>query len=482
MPLLLIGWPILALAAIWIMPRSTYRWIALALAVLLAGTVCLLALMLRSDGVFQTQGEWVRVDLLSLVMIAAITAVVLPVLLYFTLNPQSAVIKDGAQPFSWLLAMLAAMYGVTITGNIGVLWVAVEATTICSALLIVQGKNRARATLEAAWKYILICSVGIIFALLGTIVFYYAALRTGSHGLDWSALVAAAPGMGGNLVRLAFVFALVGYGAKAAIAPMHNWLPDTYSQAPAPVAAILSAIPFGCAGYAVFRLYALVALAGEQNFASTILIGLGLLSVAIAVPFMLVQSDIKRLLAYSSVEHIGLVFLGLGFGGTIGISAALLHLFNHSLAKPAAFLTAGEIAEAYGTRKITKIRGLVSRSSLHGVLFLVFVFALAGIPPFALFRSELRILGSGVASTGWFWPALAAGLLVLIFAAFLYHSSKMVFGPPTGHRPLFRERTGLWAVSLPIILLIYLGIAEPVWLQQILEGAAQVVLQGVILQ
>lgn len=492
MPLLLVGWPILALAAVWLLPKSSQRWIMLALAALLVGTVCLLVWTLPDNSVFQSQGEWIRVDLLSLVMIAAITAVVLPVLLYFTLNPHSAVIRDGVQSLSWLLAMLAAMYGVTIAGNIGLLWVAVEATTICSALLIVQGKKRARATLEAAWKYILICSVGIIFALLGTILFYFAAQRAGCHGLDWSALVGAAPGMEGNLVRLAFVFVLVGYGAKAAIAPMHNWLPDTYSQAPAPVAAILSAIPFGCAGYAVFRLYALVTLAGEQSFASTILIALGLLSVAIAAPFMLVQSDIKRLLAYSSVEHIGLVFLGLGFGGTLGISAALLHLFNHSLAKPAAFLTVGEITDAYGTRKIAKIRGLLSQSPVHGVLYLVFVFALAGMPPLALFRSELRIMGAGVSSAGWFWPALAAALLVPIFAAFLYHSSKMTFGPPAGYRPLFRERagaftgtgagtgTGLWAVALPIILLLYLGMSEPVWLQQILERAAQVVQQGVI--
>ena len=184
MPLLLVGWPILALAAVWLLPKSAQRWIMLALAALLVGTVCLLVWTLPDNSVFQSQGEWIRVDLLSLVMIAAITAVVLPVLLYFTLNPHSAVIRDGVQSLSWLLAMLAAMYGVTITGNIGLLWVAVEATTICSALLIVQGKKRARATLEAAWKYILICSVGIIFALLGTILFYFAAQRAGCHGLE----------------------------------------------------------------------------------------------------------------------------------------------------------------------------------------------------------------------------------------------------------------------------------------------------------
>lgn len=475
MPLLMVAFPLLGAALVWLLPSGSRRWMLPALAAIQTAVAVLIAIMAYRVHVIHTPGEWVRVDSLSVWMVLAISAASWPVLIH-TAGASHA--SDDRPFLSWLLALLASMYLVVVTGNMGLMWVAVEATTLCSTLLVAQHGDR--AALEAAWKYVLICSVGIIFALLGTIVLYFAATQVGTQQLDWSSLVAAGPRLSHQLIRLAFVFALVGYGAKAGLAPMHNWLPDAHSQAPAPVSAMLSGVLLGCATYALSRVFTLTSLAGEGAFAGNLLIAMGLFSLVVAAPFMMVQTDLKRLLAYSSVEHTGIIALGLGFGGPAGIAAALLHLMNHALVKPALFLTAGDITEAYGSRKIARIRGLMTLMPRYGTILLMLVAAIAGLPPFGLFLSELRVFQSGLLRVGWLIPGVALGLLVLVFAGLFYHTSRMLFGPPKGRVPSF-HRPGLigWAVALPLAIVTMLGVLVPAGLRGLLNAAAHVVLTGV---
>ena len=252
-----------------------------------------------------------------------------------------------------LLAVLAA--------NVGVLWVAVEATTIVTVFLV--GHRRTRGSLEAAWKYIVICSVGIALAFLGTVLVYLAALHAGghsAHALDWTSLVAHAHRFDPSLMRLAFGLLVLGYGTKVGLAPMHSWLPDAHSQAPAPVSALMSGVLLTVAFYAILRFKAVTDVAVGPGFARTLLVVVGLLSLALAASLLITQRDYKRMLAYHSIEHMGLIALGAAAGIRLAIAAVLLHILGHGLAKSVLFLTSGEIMAAEGTSQIDGVRALYS--------------------------------------------------------------------------------------------------------------------------
>src|SRR5881296_3437813 len=232
--------------------------------------------------------------------------------------------------------------------------------------------ERSRASLEAAYKYLLICSVGVAIAFIGTVLVYFADIHQfghEAHALRWTTLVRLAPGLPPRVVELAFVFLLVGYGTKAGLAPMHTWLPDAHSEAPAPVSALMSGVLLSVGVYAILRFKPAVDVAAGPGFARNILLALGLLSVAVAAAFLWTSSNYKRMLAYSSVEHIGLVCLGLGFGGALGTAGALLHIANHALAKSVVFLLAGRIRAAYGTVDLAGVRGLLRALPITGRAF-----------------------------------------------------------------------------------------------------------------
>ena len=252
------------------------------------------------------------------------------------------------------------------TSNVGFMWVAIEATTITSALLIPL--HRTRASVEASWKYLLICSVGIALAFAGTVLAYFDSASSAGHvadALNWTVLRAAAPSLHRELIQLAFAFILVGYGTKAGLAPMHTWLPDAHSEAPAPTSAMMSGVLLAVAMYAVVRWKAVVDAALGSAFAGNLLLAAGLLSVLIGVFSLVIQRHYKRMLAYSSVEHIGLVSIGLGLG-PLGTFAALLHLVNHAVAKSMAFLLAGRILHRYKTTEIARVSGLLRAMPLDG--------------------------------------------------------------------------------------------------------------------
>lgn len=361
------------------------------------------------------------------------------------------------------------------TDDIGFMWVAVEGTTLASVFLV--NFERTRASLEASYKYVLICSVGIAVAFLGTVLIYFADVAQfggAEHVLRWTTLRRLAPGLSPRTVEMAFVFLLVGYGTKAGLAPMHTWLPDAHSEAPAPVSAMMSGILLAIGVYAILRFKPIVELAAGPAFVRRLLLGLGLASIAVAAAFLWNPQNYKRMLAYSSVEHIGLVTLGLGFGGPWGIAGAMLHIANHALAKSVLFLLSGRIRTAYASTEIDAVRGLLARLPVTGPLFFAAMLALMGLPPFGLFVSEVMILGAGFAAGYSAVATVALGFVVIAFAGLLRALQRMLYGEAAGRGV---ER-GAWTAApfvAALALLLMTGLAWPPGLAGALAGIAGVI-------
>lgn len=311
------------------------------------------------------------------------------------------------------------------------------------------GFYKHKTSAEAAWKYVLICSVGLAFALYGTILTYsnaFSVVQDAHKAMLWTELIKMAHQLDSQMMKLAFVFILIGFGTKAGLVPMHTWLPDAHSEAPSPASALLSGVLLKCALFAMVRYYAIALQSVGSEFPQTLLLIFGLLSVGVAAFFILVQNDIKRKLAYSSVEHIGIIATGLGVGGPLGIFAAFLHTINHSITKSLLFCTTGNITMKYGTRDATKIRGMKKVAPLTGFLFAAGLIAVAGSPPFNIFISELMTLTAGLKS-GLFWPMILLLLfLVIAFAALVILISETVLGSPPEDLPGVRP-TG-WVYCL----------------------------------
>ncbi|MFF4508249.1 proton-conducting transporter membrane subunit [Streptomyces sp. NPDC001401] len=356
-------------------------------------------------------------------------------------------------------AFLGAMCLAVVTANLGVLWVAIEATTIVTAFLV--GHRRTRTSVEAAWKYVVICSAGIALAFLGTVLIYYAARQAGiaeAWALDWPTLIAHANRLDPAVTRLGITLIVLGYGAKAGLIPLHAWLPDAHSQAPAPVSALLSGVLLSVAFAALLRYRVIADAALGVEFTRVLLAGVALLTLTLAAGLLLAQRDYKRMLAYSSMEHMSLIALAAAVGSPLALSAALLHIAGHGLAKATAFCASGQILHLRGTSKIGRVRGLLAQSPWLGALFGLALVALLGFPPFSLFASELGIARAGFAAgAGLGWAMAAALLLVLIaFAALVTRTARMLLGPgePTGESP-----AALWPLALGLAACATLGIA-----------------------
>jgi hydrogenase-4 component F len=367
-----------------------------------------------------------------------------------------------------LLAVLAA--------NVGVLWVAIEATTVVTTFLV--GHRRTKGALEASWKYIVICSVGIALAFLGTVLVYLAAVHAGGHSagaLDWTSLMAHAPHLDPSVLRLGFALVVLGYGTKVGLAPMHSWLPDAHSQAPAPVSALMSGVLLTVAFYAILRFKAVTDFALGPGFSRTLLVTVGLLSLAIAASLLLAQRDYKRMLAYSSIEHMGLIALGAAAGIPLAIAAVLLHILGHGLTKSVLFLTSGEIMAAEETSRIDGVRSLLARRPTLGGTFGVGLVALLGLPPFSLFASEL-LMARAEFQVGLGWAAVAAvAAMVIIFVAVAGHARHMLLGPATTTEALMPPPR--WVAGPLVGALVVCGLIGVVaWpLSGLLHAAAHVV-------
>ncbi len=356
----------------------------------------------------------------------------------------------------FMTAMLVALS----TNNMGLLWVAMEAATLSTVLLV--SLYRTRASIEAAWKYFILCGVGIALALFGTILVYFAAERLlGSAGMGallWTHLNAVKGQLDPTVIGLAFVFLLVGYGTKVGLAPLHNWLPDAHAEGPTPVSAVLSGLLLNVAMYAVVRCKILAAGALHSDLPGRMLMGFGLFSTLLAAFFLWRQRDIKRLFGYSSIEHMGIITLAFGMGGPLADFAALLHMTVHSLTKSAIFFAAGHAAQIAGTQRIAGIRGLLVVSPTVGWGLMLGSLAILGMPPFGVFTSEYLILTTAMRDHPWATPVLLAALAVA-FAAIFGKVQPMVFGE-TDARTL-PHSPALVPVFVHLSLVLALGVYIP---------------------
>ncbi|TMH99893.1 MAG: hydrogenase 4 subunit F [Betaproteobacteria bacterium] len=367
--------------------------------------------------------------------------------------------------FTMLLALL--------TNNMGILWVALEAATLATVLLV--SLYRTPASLEAAWKYFILCGVGIAQALFGTILLYFAAekvLGAGGSALLWTELNGVKGQLEPTVLSLAFVFLLVGYGTKVGLVPLHNWLPDAHAEGPTPVSAVLSGLLLNVALYAVIRCKVLVEGSLQSSFARELLMGFGLLSVVVAAFLLSRQKDVKRLFAYSSIEHMGIITFAFGMGGPIASFAGLLHMTVHSLTKSAIFFAVGHAAQKAGTQLIDGIRGMITVSPMIGWGLALGSLAILGMPPFGVFASEFLILTSAMREYPWATPFLLVGLGVA-FAAVFSKVQPMVFGESTAARLPYRPAMVPVFVHLGLVLM--LGLWIPPFLADWYRQAARLI-------
>jgi hydrogenase-4 component F len=338
-----------------------------------------------------------------------------------------------------------------IMNNAGMYWIVIELTTLVSTFLV--GFERVPESIEAAWKYIILVSAGISLALLGTVLFYWSGsfVLGPTYDMTWDALRSAAPRMNSALAILSYLLVLVGYGTKVGLAPMHSWLPDAHSESPAPISAMLSGALLNGAMLGIVRFLSIADAAQVGVLARTALVAFGVVSLLVGALFIVRQDGIKRLMAYSSVEHMGVLALGFGFGGALGIAGALYHMLNHSLNKSLMFFGAGNVMRTYGSKQIADIRGVWARQPVHGALWLAGAAAITGAPPFGLFLSEIVILRAGF-ERGFDWAVYAMlVLLIVIFIGFLNHFREMYFGTRTTADALLLGTDGValsgWCVA-----------------------------------
>ncbi|MDD5329806.1 MAG: hydrogenase 4 subunit F [Sulfuricella sp.] len=367
--------------------------------------------------------------------------------------------------FTMLLALL--------TNNLGIMWVAMEAATLTTVLLV--SLYRTPASLEAAWKYFILCGVGIAQALFGTILVYFAAeklLGAGGNALLWTHLDSVKAHLEPTVLSLAFVFLLVGYGTKVGLAPLHNWLPDAHAEGPTPVSAVLSGLLLNVALYAVMRSKVLVDGALGSHFAGDLMMGFGLLSVVMAAFFLSRQKDVKRMFAYSSIEHMGLMTFAFGMGGPVATFAGMLHMTVHSLTKSAIFFAVGHATQKAGTQLMDNIRGLIETSPTIGWGLAIGSLAILGMPPFGVFASEFMIITTAMHTYPWTTPFLLAALGVA-FAAIFGRVQTMVFGETAGQR--LPHPPALVPVFVHLGLVLMLGLYIPPYLADWYRQAAALI-------
>ncbi len=471
----LLAVPVSAAAASWFARRrEIMERVNLAAAALIFALAIALGLQVRSNGFVTAAGGFLYADALS-ALVVGLTALVSLVSAayavgYLRHDERTGVFEDAGAKlrkyYSLTPLFVGAMLLVALANNLGVMWVAIEATTLASVFLVTfYGKV---TSIEAAWKYVVIGGVGLSLALFGTVVTFYSAKGVVDTdtlaALNWSVLVGRAAQFDPAAMRLAFILVLLGYGAKAGIAPMHTWKPDAYSEAPVPSAAILSSAMLNCALYGLIRHYTLAHRCLGEGFTSPLLILFGVLSMGISVPFVLVQTNFRRLLAYHTIDHAGIMVTALGVGGALGTFGLMLHMTYHTVAKSLLFLCAGNVYQQFKTDSFHDIKeGIIHAMPLTGTVFLMATLAIVGTPPFSLFQSEFIIVNAAFSGG----HTLASVLFMLfgtgIFAGAVLHVGKLVLGP-AGGPGLPRLNLGWQNSSVLALGLVLVGIAF--WLPQ----------------
>jgi len=379
--------------------------------------------------------------------------------------------RSNRKLVSGVLLLLATMTLVAVSYHLGLLWVAVETTTLFSAPLISFHRNQ--QTLEATWKYLLVCSVGIALALLGT--FFLAIAAQDVRTLLLPAILDGAPTLSVNWLKLGVIFLVVGYGCKMGLAPTHSWKPEAYGQSTGMVAVLMAGGLTQCAFLALLRVAQICFRTGLNDFYSSILLLAGVLSLVVPAVFILGEKNLKRAFAYSSIEHMGILALGLGLGG-IGIVGALLHMINNALAKVVMFLTAGSVAQKYGSSRLGDVSGVIKIYPATGVFLLVALLAGTGMFPFATFHSELLILNAAVMSRHYLVAGVAMVCLAVMFIGIARIVFGFVYGQPT--QPVLAQKENDLmnaAITVAAGLLLLFGVWLPAPVAQMIRSAALIV-------
>ncbi|MBS4726855.1 NADH dehydrogenase FAD-containing subunit [Mycobacterium sp. SM1] len=386
----------------------------------------------------------------------------------------------GLNAFAW--AMICA----PLVNDLALLWIAIEITTVVSALLVAL--DNTDGAIEAAWKYVLIASSGLGIALLATIFMYYAGAQVlgQSYHLALDPLLAVSGQLPHTPVRLAFVLTVVGFGTKVGLFPVHTWLPDAHAEAPTPVSALLSGSLLAVSFYAILRYYQIGVGALGPRFPQAVLLIFGVLSLLVAGLYLLEQGDIKRLFAYSSVEHMGILAIGVSFGAPIALAGVLLHVLAHAVAKANAFMGAGVLVRKFGTKQLGRMAAGIELLPWSGPLLLTGVFALSAMPPFGLFRSEFQIVSGGFANGRNAAAVALVGLVTLAFLGLTLATTRVLFRPRTelldaGAPKLSRGEPSHWMVSpvvAGVLVLLLLGVAPPSELVDLLSRGASELAAG----
>jgi hydrogenase-4 component F len=462
------------------------RWIGWASAVSAAGVLGIgiaLCIATSSHNAVTAFHGALRADSLSSFMVVVIGTVSLLATLQ-TPRVMSQEIAEGTttpRRASYYVALMQAfitcMLTAVLAANLGVLWVAIEATTIATTFLV--SHYRTKKAIEASWKYVILCSVGIALAFLGTVLVYFAALHSGvgtpgTVSLNWTSLMAIAPHLNHGVMRLAITLLVLGYGTKVGLAPTHSWLADAHSQAPAPVSALMSGVLLTVAFYALLRFKAIADAALGPAFPRALFIVVGLLSLLVAAVLLIAQRDYKRLLAYSSVEHMGLLALGAAAGSSLAIAAVLLHMLGHGLTKSTLFISSGEIAHAEGTTEIAKIKTLLARRPVLGGIFGCGLLALLGFPPFSLFISEFTMARAEVDVGLWWVVAISLVCLSVIFISITNHARHFLLGGDSSVAVPLNARSVVVPLVAALAASAFIGVSA--WpLLTLLRAAAHVV-------
>lgn len=486
--LLLLACPLVGTLAMALVPARAPRALFELLHLVVIGmsaalSLCVVVQVMAGKTLVAFDG-WFMVDWLGAVFVALIGVVGLLVGVYSIPYIRHDVEAGNLQPaqikvyYAFFSLFIFTMLVCAAANNIIMMWVAVEATTLGTVFLV--GIYSKKLSLEAAWKYIIICATGVAFGLYATILVYANAnevMANPHHAAFWTDVMGVAGSLDSHLMAIAFVFAAIGFGTKAGLFPMHTWLPDAHAEAPSPVSALLSGVLLKCAILVIIRFYTLCAQSMGWFFPQLVMVILGALSLVVAAFFIFAQHDLKRKFAYHSSENIGLIALCLGFGGPVGVFAALVHCVAHGLVKALMFCLSGNVLITYGTRDTQKITGVIEAAPVTGALMFLGLLALAGFPPFAMFWSELLAVVAGVQAGNWVLVVIVPLALTVVIAAIArLINGSVLRRPPEG---ITRKEVSPFLLIPEVILLVlivWMGAFTPPAVTSLLHQATGVVL------
>lgn len=488
--LLLICLPIVAVFLFWLVKNKTTLYsISVITSSLLLIVFFELAGLVMQDGRIEA-GSIFRfyLDSLSIIYIAIALIIGLVVSIYnigylnTELRDEKLDIKKMKIFYILLYILEGSIILSLITGNMGIMWIAIESSSLAAGLLV--GFYRDKKSLEAAWKYIIICSAGIALALLGIIFLNLASVDIAKGikvELYWPYIYDHASELKISVLRLSFIFILLGFGTKAGLAPMHTWLPDAHSQAPTPISAMLSGVLINAAMYGIMREIAIANKCfGSNIFTGRLMLGIGIGSILIVAIFVIKQKDYKRILAYSSIEHMGIITFGLGVFTPAAVFASLLHTINHSLTKTMLFFCAGNVQLKYHTREIGKVTGLLRVLPVTGSVFLIGIFAITGMPPFSVFSTELAMLISTFKAGHSFLGVLLIFALAVVFLGFAISLFKMFYGSEGKESTKAEEpnKSGVVICCILLIVITISGLYIPQEILRLLTNAQKIITGG----